>query len=1004
MRRKIFLVLILMFALQTIAYGANNIKLKQKKIEGYNLYEQEMLNTHNEYVDKIVEEIGKIDLTYEEAVMIESIRDKTILYLASPNTIYTLDGEVGLEKLNADILNTLLDINIEVVSIEEIDDTLDRNFETSLKLLDEDKVQLVSKFEYELEENLSSDYVVSDSFSNRSIYSIYLSNNKYVNNDIAYGNDNFAIAEELSFLNDISYFGKQVPVLTMEQAEEQLLNEEIDYYMALEKKAVYMSNDSRISHSKIKDNKIYPSVVTVAKDGVYANLISILNKIYTSTVLLYFDEYNQYLLDFNKIYIYNQQSDNNHFNETIKIGMIEVPSIIEFDGEEWSGYIVDIYDTISNVYDIKFEYIDYTQIGHKQLINDFFSNKIDIIGFSSDIVLDLNLYNLNNKNSIPVDLKEKVSLEYFYLKNDDIEYFEQIPLNKIGVLDGEKYIIYSYIGEYIKGYENVTIYYDTLEMFEDLQKGDIDLVISIDGTEAFLKNNDIFYFSSGSVDVDSNYISLVRVNEDNSGEKIATTLNDLIEIINVQKIAEENLYFKINEEEIITNNKKIERFFAYLIILSAINAYIMYYYIQEKNAKRSQMNIAERKYEDTNFLNRKCFYDDFVTNNRNDVITTVFKIRNYDKIIKYHGNLKTKQIIDKLRSRLEEIEFFELIDIYFIQENEFVINISNNYFDDYETKMKYILSKLEPPILFDEFKEQIYLDILSVNSSDIESNEKIVSFINHYFSNIKKSDAIINYKYLTEEDIKALDKSNQITKLIIVEEDDKNIVVKFKPIMNIETGKIIGLASNTYLKFNDEYIHYREFSSVAKISNKTTFILNKTYNEVINLSKELKKEGIIDDDFIFDVRLTDIGNDFNKAIKEIESYNIEDSNIRINLDEEYLENIHSKEIAKAIKENGFKLSIYEFTAGHSSIENIDVIQFDNVFFSKTFMTNENALEGAFKITNLLNILNCDYVFTNVDTKEQFELLKGKNVKYSIGEYIGKELKLEEVKKYLIEKK
>ncbi len=1012
-KRNIYLLLAFIIIFNSVLY-ANSLSTDRENInKAYVEYSREILEIHAVLADNAIREIGKVDLTYKEVIALEKAKNTGLTYLAYPGSVYGINGNIGIEKFNADIISGIFDLDIDVVTIKQIDENLENVFATSLKLLDEGEVDIIGKFKYAYDDELSQHLVSSNYYAKEYIYDIYLTNkmtegqyNNHVFNESRVGEERYAVTQGLSFLNNIDYFDEEVEVFEVEEVYEKLLNEEIDYFLSGNYEMSQLSQKENIMIRAHKDTSIYPNNIIVADAEENKNLITAINKIYTPEVLSIYDEYTEVISEYNKLYAFMKKGTIYNNIEPLKVGVFNVPSLIEKKDDKWTGYIIEIFEEINNRFEVEFIYYDYNELGYDKLVEDFKLGKIDLIPIITESMLLNNKWNINKDNVGIIPLRESIQLELFYKEDNLIKYYEQLPLRKIGIYKLTEPLIYNYIENYIDNYNNIVLYDDINDMFMDLLNEEINLVFELKGTDKYLKDRDAYVFNTKLEEVDDNFHAIVNLELLDDGRYLHSKLTDLVMLVDVDKIKTEELYFDINETYISNITKQIDFWLASLLIVVSLNLVAVYFIFLYKNKNKKLLKEVNRAYEGTEFNNRAAFIEDIIKSEDKTYICTFVKIYNLRKLQDYYGNKNFSLIFDEFLRRLSNISKDDNLKIYFIQQSEFVIVMPNINLDIFNRKIKDFITKIDNSYEINRVEEKLRFNMISINMRKLTNNEDALYYFNYFISGLIETEEFITHSFLDKESQRKFINNRKIIKVLTSVDISQNIRVKFKPIIDIENNKVIGAQTKIYLSADKLIVSREEYQQLAIMSGKLATIDFETIIKVRAIKDKFVSVGLISEDFIFSTKSSGELITQYKFLKEdmYERINgLEFSNIQLEISEEDLENRNLIEYLDVVKGCNFKIAISDFSAGHSSMEKIDIIKLENIIFKDSFMNSKQNIETSFKIKSLIDNLGCNSIYTNVTSKENLNQLKENNIKYIIGDLSNEDYTISEfteiIKKY-----
>ena len=275
------------------------------------------------------------------------------------------------------------------------------------------------------------------------------------------------------------------------------------------------------------------------------------------------------------------------------------------------------------------------------------------------------------------------------------------------------------------------------------------------------------------------------------------------------------------------------------------------------------------------------------------------------------------------------------------------------------------------------WKSGIYV----ISGSEANSMQAIDNAI-FALNEAKGSDSIDNLFYGRELEEK-LTKDRYIVSNLKRALENNEFVVYFQPLLDLETGEVIGsealvrwikdgkvIPPSEFIPLleSNNLMNQLDFYVCEKVCQHLTYWLKNNYPVTpvsINLSRlHLKDEGFVE-----------------KFVSLIDRYNISHDLIEL----EITENIFMYNMQNAIrfiqqlKQNGFACAIDDFGSGFSSLNllrylPVDVLKLDREFFNEDVNIHINR-QIVFHTINLAKSLNMRVLAEGVETEEQSEYLK-----------------------------
>ena len=255
------------------------------------------------------------------------------------------------------------------------------------------------------------------------------------------------------------------------------------------------------------------------------------------------------------------------------------------------------------------------------------------------------------------------------------------------------------------------------------------------------------------------------------------------------------------------------------------------------------------------------------------------------------------------------------------------------------------------------------------------------------------------YKMADEKFIEKMDRESSI--LSLLKEDTSGIYPVFQPKYCLKTKKIIGaeaLARYNSLKLGS--IGPFEFMPIAE---KYSFIHKVDYKiakESVVFVKELLDSGVYLEDFriSFNISMkTFKREDLITVISGLLNYfKVPGKYIEVEITESIFV-LDMKDLVtklKALKNLGIKISLDDFTAGHSTagllpLLPIDIVKFDKSLLDSLEVNQEKSMIVYKNLVSLIKDLNFKIVAEGIEKQEQVEFLEFLEIDYVQGYYFSK---------------
>ncbi|MEG1648001.1 MAG: GGDEF domain-containing phosphodiesterase [Bacilli bacterium] len=237
--------------------------------------------------------------------------------------------------------------------------------------------------------------------------------------------------------------------------------------------------------------------------------------------------------------------------------------------------------------------------------------------------------------------------------------------------------------------------------------------------------------------------------------------------------------------------------------------------------------------------------------------------------------------------------------------------------------------------------------------------------------------------------------------------NDKDFMIYYQPKYNLQRKKLIGMEALVRWMHPKKGFLFPEvfipiFEKNGFIKKIDFYVLEEVCKNIKKWQKNKKKLVPIS------INISRVNLKNYRLIEEIDFY-VSKYEIPHNLLEfEFTESVIFNDVAgfiniiKTLKKDGYKVSIDDFGAGHSSLNILKNLPADILKIDKEFLTG-NSKKGNIIIANTIKLakeLNMKVIIEGVENKEQVKLLKDMGCDYGQGYYYSKPLSIKEIEKLL----
>ena len=239
--------------------------------------------------------------------------------------------------------------------------------------------------------------------------------------------------------------------------------------------------------------------------------------------------------------------------------------------------------------------------------------------------------------------------------------------------------------------------------------------------------------------------------------------------------------------------------------------------------------------------------------------------------------------------------------------------------------------------------------------------------------------------------------------------NEHKLRLMFQPIINLQTGKVRGFEALARFT-SDKYgpIAPSEFIPIVENNRLIIAFGKKIINLAVSFAKELLATGIHDCGIAINISVLQLldPNFAQDLFARIESAGVPPEMIMIEMTESIFSTNYEQlsEALAEIKDYGIDTAIDDFGTGFSSLARIERLNFNTVKMDRVFVTPinaENAEQGiAQDIINICKKFNIQSLAEGIETKEQYDALKGLGCEFGQGYYMSRPLEVDAAIEYI----
>lgn len=291
---------------------------------------------------------------------------------------------------------------------------------------------------------------------------------------------------------------------------------------------------------------------------------------------------------------------------------------------------------------------------------------------------------------------------------------------------------------------------------------------------------------------------------------------------------------------------------------------------------------------------------------------------------------------------------------------------------------------------------EVYLQRARIASEFIDDENALISI--HIYNDI------MDQKVKREEHLR-----QELIAISYEPGNEHKLRLMFQPIINLQTGKVRGFEALARFT-SDKYgpIAPSEFIPIVENNRLIIAFGKKIINLAVSFAKELLAAGIHDCGIAINISVLQLldPNFAQDLFARIESAGVPPEMIMIEMTESIFSTNYEQlsEALAEIKDYGIDTAIDDFGTGFSSLARIERLNFNTVKMDRVFVTPinaENAEQGiAQDIINICKKFNIQSLAEGIETKEQYDALKGLGCELGQGYYMSRPLEVDAAIEYI----
>lgn len=623
-------------------------------------------------------------------------------------------------------------------------------------------------------------------------------------------------------------------------------------------------------------------------------------------------------------------------------------------------------------------------------------------------VIDVNIVNIGDKNTSWNDIYQKFRDEEAevvvssilnknfdgYLYGDKIYDLETyLVTNKknsngtIGVIENSVYEAIA--GQYIFG-DNIKKYKRKEELLKDFDNGKLNSIIT----------SEIENFNNVEYEMESLGVAPINLVFNQNNRELRDILNKALNAVGsleINKIIKDvTLEEKI--KNVIENKKsvKISKISMGITLLGIfIIVFLIYKIFSEKNISRMLRQDFLTK------LPNRVVFNEFCSDDQKKIgIAILLDLNNFKHVNDKFGHSFGDKVLVEISRILKDV--FKEGYLFRISGDEFYCFLEDS---DFLTALENLRTGVINSVILKKYN--ISYSLGYYRKKDIDSFDNAFKYAGMAMRESKQKK---EYSVVEATEILIREKGRELKIKDILKESIKSeFYAVFQGKIDMKNRKMIGAEALCRWE-NKElgFISPGEFICLAEDLKLIHLIDYKIAEETIRIAKMWRESKKIDENFTISFNLSMQTFDRDDLIDKIsyflEKYKMAPENLEIEITESLLSINISKALEKLekIKKMGIKISLDDFTAGHSTVSLLPVLPIDIVKFDKSLIDLYNGDQEVGKIVyktliKLVKDLKLKIVAEGIEKEDEYKFLKLEGIDIGQGFLFSKPLKEKEFK-------